>query len=406
MAARALVAVYNGMQVTPLSWDDGTATWSADAPLLVGIDYFSDVTISADGLHALALGIGSGNAHPLEWVSGAWVPGTAIHVDSNPQCVAISKDGQHALICCLGSNQIVPLEWSSGVWTIQAPIVLSGARMVEIAPDSVHALATSSSGVYVDTVFPLSWNGAAWVLGAGISLGSPGSVPFGIAIAPDGLTALVALKNVPFVIPLAWNGAAWVPGAAIDIIDNDPQCIGINAAGTEALAACWSGESINALEFAGGAWSYVSSLPVMGYPAPFDVFVGPDEDHAIVSAGNADYVMQIARVGGVWTRGADVIVGENPYGMGFYYAPDVVPVVEGPKNPSYWNAHRTLVVEQGDLVDFPQWVRRVVAIPPATIALNNDVGATVTDQLSGEWIRPARLTGGSVGASGTIVLKY
>lgn len=406
MAARALVAVYNGMLVMPIDWDAGTSTWSAGVALLSGIDYFSDVTISSDGLHALALGIGGGNAHPLEWSGSAWVPGAAIHVDSNPQCVAISQDGQHALIACPGTNQIVPLEWSSGVWVMGTPITLASARFVEIAPDSIHAIATSTAGANVDKAFPIDWNGSAWVLGSSITLGTTGESPNGIAFTPDSLHALIAYKNIPWVASLTWNGSAWVADPLISITDNDPQCIAVNSDGTEALIACWSGESIVALEWSGGAWTYVSSLYVMGYPAPFGVFIGPDDDHAVVSAGNADFVIPLSKVAGVWTQDPNVVVGENPYGMGAYFAPDVPETEDYPENPSYWNAHRTIIASRGDTIAIPQWVRRIVTISPATVALNNDVGATVTDQLSGEWLRPSRLTSCVVGAAGVVVLKY
>lgn len=402
-AARSLVSCYNGQLVTPLFWDESTESWSPGAALLSGVDYFDDVAISGDGEHALAAGSGNGNVDPLDWNGVAWIPGAPIHVGTYPQSVDVSRDGQHALVACNVSNYVATLEWDTGTstWTIGPTLAFPQAHDVRIAPDSEHALVVTFAS---NAVTPLTWSGGAWVAGSAIVTSSVGTTPYCVEFTPDGTRALVSNYTDGTLTPLSFVGGVWVAGAAIPV-DADPRCIAFTSDGNEAIVGCLGGESVVTLAWDGVVWSVSASLPVIGFPAPFDCFIGADDDHAVVSASNASFVMRLERVAGVWVRGSDIPTGANPYGMALWIESETIQQGTA-ETRSLWRAQRTIVADEGDVLVIPQWVRRIISIPPATFALNNDVGATVTSQISGEWLRPARLTSCVIGEPGAIVLKY
>lgn len=400
MPSRALVAVYYARNVIPLEWDASAQAWIPGTALLSGLGTPQSVAISGDGLKALVTD--SAVLYSLDWNGSVWVPGTHVHLALSGRRVAMSQDGQHALVTVSAGNRIEVLEWNSGTnsWDLLAPIALTQAIFVAIAPDSIHAIATSNT---LNTVLPLTWNGITWIPGTPIPIASAGSSCYGVTFTKDSQRALIAASGDGTITELTWNGAVWVPGTPV-AVGTDPVCIALNSTDDEALVACYYGQEVATISFSGGVWAKTGSIPVLYFVDPFDVFIAPDDDHAIVSAFGMTYLLPLTRVGGVWVRGADLVVGDGPTGMAVFIEPETV--VPTRIEPSYWNAHRTIASQQGDTIVVPQWVRKVVAIPPATVALMDDVGATVTDQFSGEWIRPARLTGCSVGAAGTIVLKY
>lgn len=402
MGSRALVADYYGQQVVSVEWDAIAQLWVLGSTVLSGLGSMHSVAISKDGRKAIVV---DGNViYPLVWNGVVWVAGTHVHVALSCRNVAMSRDGQHALVTCSAGNRIEVLEWNSGTneWDLKSPIVLTQAAFVAIADDNVHALATSNT---LNTALPLAWNGAAWIADAPVAIAPAGGSGYGIDFTSDNQRAVVVAPAAGTITPLTWNGLTWVAGAAISLTSfgNDLRCVALNSLGTEGLVTCSGGGKVFVISWNGVTWSKTGTINAPYPIQPTGVIIGPTDDHALVSGFGVDYCLRLERISGTWIRNANLVVGDAPEGMDLFVGIDMV---QRATEPSYWNAHRTIIAEQGDTIAIPQWVRRIVTISPATVALNNDVGATVTDQLSGEWLRPARLTSCSVGAAGTVVLKY
>lgn len=73
---------------------------------------------------------------------------------------------------------------------------------------------------------------------------------------------------------------------------------------------------------------------------------------------------------------------------------------------AFYSAQHVIIAGQGDVIAIPQWVVRIIAVPPATVSLCDATGTPVTTPLSGEWLRPARLPICTCDVAGTILLRY
>jgi hypothetical protein len=90
--------------------------------------------------------------------------------------------------------------------------------------------------------------------------------------------------------------------------------------------------------------------------------------------------------------------------LGLELLPSTAGVGSGER--SFYSAQRVLSLSIDEVFVIPQWVRVVIAVPPATIVLCDDTSVPLTTALSGEWIRPPRLSVGICQVAGTVLLRY
>jgi YVTN family beta-propeller protein len=262
------------------------------------------------------LGLGH-DVIPIEVSIGGTGPGAAIGVGTYPDAIAITPDGERAYVTNYASNSVTPIDLLSG--KVQASIRLgssAGPAGIAITPDGTTAYVTDAgaTGTLGDTITPIDL--ATDKTLSPITVG-PG--PQGIAIAPDGLRAYVADAGA---IVSGQTGAFGSTVTPVDLltgralapitVGNAPTGIAITPDGSTALVANLNSGSVSPINLAND----VAGAPIPVSGAPIAVAVSSTEP---TIAYVVDTISKQSATGNVTpvdltsdTAGAPIGVGRNP----------------------------------------------------------------------------------------------
>ncbi len=211
-----------------------------------------------------------------------------------------------AIVSNYGEDNITPLRWDESVWvpgiTVSTGTVPYG---VAITPDGLHAIVVNRDS---NNITPLTRNGSDWIAGIVVSVGTS---PNAVAIAPDGLHAIVTNANSDNITPLTWNGSEWIADTAVSV-GTDPTSVAITSDGygVRAIVANWSSNNITPLTWNGSVW--VPGTVVSVGTNPTDVAITADGYRAIVTNSNTGDITPLTWSGSVWVADTVVSVALTP----------------------------------------------------------------------------------------------
>ncbi len=256
----------------------------------------------------------AGTAYVTNWASNSVtpinttsnVPGTAIHVGSEPDAIAITPNGATAYVANWGSNNVTPINLATGKAGKAIGVGLH-PDAIAITPDGTTAYVANFGSSSV-TPINLSKNKA------GASIGIDTSVHPGSSTHPD------AIAIAPLGSPVYVTSQTWGNVVEINTFDNhvqgtptgvrtDPTSITISPDGTTSYVTNFSADTVTPITTATGTRG--TAIPVGAYPR--DVAVSPDGATAYVTDFAENLVTPINTAGG--TAGTAIFVGTSPMGL-------------------------------------------------------------------------------------------
>jgi YVTN family beta-propeller protein len=312
-----------GLGHTVIPVDVSPGGGGAQAPFGVGT-YPDAIAVTPDGERAYVANYTSNSVTPIDLVTGTALPSIPLGADAGPAGIAIAPDGKIAYVTDAGSigtlgDTITPIDLATNR-TLPPITVGPGPQGIAITPNGrtayvadAGAIVSGQTGSFGSTVTPVN-------LAAGKALRAikVGNAPVGVAISPDGLTALVTNLNsgsistidisndtvgspievtggpIAVAIPASEPTVAYVVDATsndtktgnvtpIDLADDtaehpiyvgkNPQAIAISPDGKTAWVACFGSDTIVPINTETNRTGGVISLP--GGPSAIAVATRP-----------------------------------------------------------------------------------------------------------------------------------
>jgi YVTN family beta-propeller protein len=322
-----------GATVTPID----LATKTAGTPIPVGHHPVA-VAITPDGKTAYVVNSGNpnypgigfpgdpgvelGSVTPIDTKTNT--PGSPTVVDYGARAIAIAPDGGAAYVTADGDEQpgdpadITPIDTTT---TNAGPRGGCGEICVGIVitPNGKRGYATDAGGFVEPLKLPYR------ELGPSIAIGG-GAVPQGIAIAPDGKTAYVALLNRSAVVPLDLDDTTFGHSIAVGA---SPWAIAVNPDGKSVYVTNSGDGTVTPID----TQTNKPGKEIAVGASPQGIAIAPDGVTAYVTNSGDGTVTPInTRTG---KPGAPIPVGASPQGIAI--TPDLRPpqttISRKPANP-------------------------------------------------------------------------
>ena len=200
----------------------------------LGVGTYPDaIAITPNGERAYVTNYASNSVTPIDLTTEEVLPSIKLGSTAGPAGIAIAPDGKTAYVTEAGAtgtlgDTITPIDLATG--KTMAPITVGpGPQGIAITPDGrrayvadAGAIVQGQTGSFGSTVTPVDLR-----TGKALAPITVGNAPTGVAITPDGSTALVANLNSGSVSPI--NLATDVAGSPIPV-EGAPIAIAISAA--------------------------------------------------------------------------------------------------------------------------------------------------------------------------------
>jgi DNA-binding beta-propeller fold protein YncE len=293
------------------------------------------IAITPDARTAYVVDVESEELTPLNLTTGApmaeapidLADGVALGHRRSPNYIAISPDGAKAYISDPSNDQVVPVNLTTTPATVEAAIdVGSNPEGIAFSPDGTTAYvvdndnpsAPNHTGQSEAAVTPI----AVATNTPGAAIKGVGSLPFAIAIAPNGQTAYVtenggAGKVYPISLPSGHVDAPIAVGASGDGLAG----IAVTPDGSKAYVSDYTKATVVPIDLADDTAGTPIDLPGT---SPYAVAITPDSKTVYVSNGAlaGDTVTPISTATG--TPAPAISVGDAPRGI--VITPDQAPV--------------------------------------------------------------------------------
>ena len=261
-----------------------SVTLDADARVTATFEPFSagganahGIAVTPDGTRALVtLANSSGMLQVLSLADGSLLD--SIPVGSFPSAVAVTPDGTKAVVNNLSTVSVVTLA-TKAVATVASPCASDTLYDVAVAPDGESAVTTMFNGNCITNSVAVIALGTASMQN---QYSIPAQLSAGIAVTPDGTSALVALG----ILSTKVSRVALSGGAITDITNTSSSFgIAVTPDGSEALIASGDGDTIKRVSL--GSNAVTGSIDYASNQDPHNIAITPDGTRA-VAVGSFD----------------------------------------------------------------------------------------------------------------------
>jgi DNA-binding beta-propeller fold protein YncE len=268
--------VLTGWGETCLGRASCTLTLDAAAQVTATFEPFN-VGPNAHGIAVLPNGLLlvtlSESAGSLKLLGADGAPQDSFTVGSSPGAVAVTPDGTKAVVNNLSDVSIVDLV-TRAVTPLEPPCGSDTLYDIAITPDGSRAITTMfQANCITNSVAKIALGNASMENQFSI----PAQLSAGIAVTPDGTSALVALG----ILGTKVSRVALADGAITDIPNTSSSFgIAITPDGTEALIASGDGDTIKRVSLASN--SVTGSFDYASNQDPHNIAITPDGTRAVV----------------------------------------------------------------------------------------------------------------------------